>query len=45
MEKIQEKINSEQQLKENLLEEQRANELRIVELDQKINNIKERMME
>ena len=45
MEKIQEKINSEQQLKENLLEEQRSNELRIVELDQKINNIKERMME
>ena len=45
MEKIQEKINSDQQLKENLLEEQRANELRIVELDQKINNIKERMME
>ena len=40
MEKIQEKINSEQQLKENLLEEQRSNELRIVELDQKINAIK-----
>ncbi|MEC9006920.1 MAG: hypothetical protein VX731_02220, partial [Candidatus Neomarinimicrobiota bacterium] len=45
MEAVQEKINSEQLLKETLFEQQKTNELRIVELDQKINNIKERMME
>ena len=45
MQNIQEKINSEQQMKETLLEQQKLNELRIVELDQTINNIKERMME
>ena len=45
MENLQSKINEEKQLKENLLEQQKNNELRIVELDQKIGNIKERMME
>jgi len=45
MEMLQDKINEEKKLKENLLEQQKTNELRIVELDQKINNIKERMME
>jgi chromosome segregation protein len=45
MEAVQEKINSEQLLKETLFEQQKTNELRIVELDQKINNIKERMMD
>ena len=45
MENLQSKINEEKLLKENLLEQQKNNELRIVELDQKIGNIKERMME
>ena len=45
MQKIQEKINSEQQMKEALLEQQKENELRIVELEQIINGIKERMMD
>ena len=45
MESLQSKINQEKQLKENLFEQQKNNELRIVELDQKIGNIKERMME
>ena len=45
MEAVQEKINSEQILKETLFEQQKTNELMIVELDQKINNIKERMMD
>lgn len=45
MESLQSKINEEKQLKENLFEQQKNNELRIVELDQKIGNIKERMME
>ena len=45
MESIQLKINEEKQLKENLFEQQKINELRIVELDQKIGNVKERMME
>ena len=45
METVQEKINSEQILKETLFEQQKTNELMIVELDQKINNIKERMMD
>ena len=45
MESLQSKINEEKRLKENLFEQQKNNELRIVELDQKIGNIKERMME
>ena len=45
MENLQSKINEEKELKENLLEQQKNNELRIVELDQRIANIKERMME
>ena len=45
MENLQSKINEEKELRENLFEQQKNNELRIVELDQRIRNIKERMME
>ena len=45
MENLQSKIDEEKRLKENLFEQQKNNELRIVELDQKIGNIKERIME
>ena len=45
MENLQSKINKEKELRENLFEQQKNNELRIVELDQRIRNIKERMME
>ncbi len=45
MENLQSNINKEKELRENLFEQQKNNELRIVELDQRIRNIKERMME
>ena len=43
MDEIQSKIRSEQKTRESLIEEMKANELRIVELEQKINIIKERI--
>ena len=43
MDEIQSKIRSEQKTRESLIEEMKANELRIVELEQKINIINERI--
>ena len=43
MEKIQEQIRSEQQSREALLEELKANELKIAEMEQRINIIRERI--
>jgi len=43
MEKIQEQIRSEQQSREALLEEMKTNELKIVEMEQRVNIIRERI--
>ena len=43
MEDIQSKIRSEQQTRESLIEEMKVNELKIIELEQKINIIVERI--